>query len=439
MTMTPQQVLDAVAEVRAARGATKTKVFIDHMQDAGFRQTVQYTYDPNKMFGVSRLHLPPPNEEDAMATEPLIADIAFWNALDDMAAGTMTRNAFSETYLSGVNEAKQELCRLIVRKDMKAGINKKTIAKQFPDLINLFEIPLATNFEERFITKWPVHVEQKHDGMRCVIVANSKSAKALTRTGKPITSIPHILDMLSNAIAIMEEDLGAGVHNDMPRTEGDYVFDGEIVSGNVHETTSAIRTAGVKADDATFWPFDLTTSDVLNGNVQSDYDEARRSSLEWFMKRYGENFGSSIKIVGRYKASNMDEVMAMFGAAVEKDMEGLMIKMPQSDWERKRTKNWLKLKETKSADLEIVSLSRGEEDTRLAGTLGAIIVDNNGVEVNVGTGFSDALRDKIWNGDHDDTIGRVAEIKYHADTPDGSLAQPRFIRFRDDKDVGEWA
>lgn len=436
MAMTAKQVYDAVLEIRSARGSTKTSIFLKHMRDEGFRQMVKYAYDPNKMFGVSRVHLPAPVEEDSLAHMPLIADISFWNALDDVASGAMTRNSFSSNYLSKVTVEKQELCKIIVRKDMKAGIAKKTISKHFPDLIDLFQIPLATNYQEKYITAWPVFAEQKHDGMRCIIVANERSAKALTRTGKPITSIPHILDMISNAIALMKED---GTGDFMPNTDEDYVFDGEIVSGDVHETSSAIRKAGVKAEGAVFNIFDLTTSEVLNGELDGDVIELRGEALKKFYKAYGSLFGESIKIVDRYFASNIEEVMSLFEAAVDKGMEGLMLKMPQSYWERSRTKSWLKVKDTLSADLEIVGLSEGEEGTRLEGTLGAIIVDNKGVEVNVGSGFTDKLRKKIWDADHSDTIGLIAEIKYHADTPDGSLAQPRFIRFRDDKDVGEWA
>ena len=92
-----------------------------------------------------------------------------------------------------------------------------------------------------------------------------------------------------------------------------------------------------------------------------------------------------------------------------------------------------------------------EGSGKYEGILGAIIIDFNGVEVNVGGGFSDEQRVDLWKMYHEGTlVGKVVEVWFHEVTPDKSMRHPRFKWFREDKDaydiekdkadsaVGEW-
>ena len=56
-----------------------------------------------------------------------------------------------------------------------------------------------------------------------------------------------------------------------------------------------------------------------------------------------------------------------------------------------------------------------------------------GVKVQVGSGFSDILREKIWNTP-EAFLGRTIEVRYQEETPDGSLRFPTFVCFRNDRD-----
>ena len=65
--------------------------------------------------------------------------------------------------------------------------------------------------------------------------------------------------------------------------------------------------------------------------------------------------------------------------------------------------------------------------------LGSVVVVYNDVEVQVGSGFSDELRDTIWSTP-DMFINRTIEVRYQEVTPDGSLRFPTFVCFRNDRD-----
>jgi DNA ligase-1 len=67
-----------------------------------------------------------------------------------------------------------------------------------------------------------------------------------------------------------------------------------------------------------------------------------------------------------------------------------------------------------------------------SGKLGSFVVDYKGVEVRVGSGLTDDLREQIWS-DKATHIGRTIEVRYQEETPDGSLRFPTFVCFRNDK------
>jgi DNA ligase-1 len=90
----------------------------------------------------------------------------------------------------------------------------------------------------------------------------------------------------------------------------------------------------------------------------------------------------------------------------------------------------MKLKEFHDVDLPIEGLIEGTG--KHTGKLGSVRVVFNGVEVQVGSGFSDELRESIWASPND-FMGRIIEIRYQEVTPDGSLRFPTFVCFRNDR------
>ena len=90
----------------------------------------------------------------------------------------------------------------------------------------------------------------------------------------------------------------------------------------------------------------------------------------------------------------------------------------------------MKLKAFHNVDLKIQRLIEGTG--KHSGKLGSVVVDYNGGEVQVGSGFSDELRELIWNQPCN-FVGRIIEVRYQEETPDGSLRFPTFVCFRNDR------
>jgi len=91
----------------------------------------------------------------------------------------------------------------------------------------------------------------------------------------------------------------------------------------------------------------------------------------------------------------------------------------------------MKLKAFHDVDLKIERLLVGTG--KHSEKLGSVVVNYHGVDVQVGSGFSDELRDTIWSSP-DKFIGRMIEVRYQEETPDGSLRFPTFVCFRNDRE-----
>jgi DNA ligase-1 len=122
--------------------------------------------------------------------------------------------------------------------------------------------------------------------------------------------------------------------------------------------------------------------------------------------------------------------------AVAGGYEGIMIKDIDASYQCKRSHAWLKMKPFIEVTLKVVDIEEGTG--RNAGRVGALIChgidDGKEIEVNVGSGLTDAMRDDIWQC-YSSLIGDLVEVRADAitknqDSETYSLRFPRFKEFR---------
>jgi len=128
----------------------------------------------------------------------------------------------------------------------------------------------------------------------------------------------------------------------------------------------------------------------------------------------------------------------IFEDYLSRGLEGLILKDGSGVWEDKRAKHQIKFKGELECDLKIVAVEEGIG--KAAGMLGAIVCESADgiVKVNVGSGFTDALRKQYWK---ENLVDKIVAVKYNAriknKAGEESLFLPVFIELRDDKDVAD--
>ena len=132
----------------------------------------------------------------------------------------------------------------------------------------------------------------------------------------------------------------------------------------------------------------------------------------------------------RTVTADYSEIIKIHDEYVALGYEGAMIKIINAPYKFGRGHEVMKLKAFHDVDLKIKELLEGTG--KHIDKLGSVVVEFKGVDVQVGSGFSDDLRESVWNNPKD-FIGRMIEVRYQEVTPDGSLRFPTFVCFRNDR------
>lgn len=339
----------------------------------------------------------------------------------------------------------------IVAKDLRCGIAAKTITKAFPGLLTEFEVMLASPAKPDKMAI-PSLVEVKYDGMRVIAqVTGSSSIDDLevsfyTRSGRPV---PAMRELFTNQVY----ERAAYLMKAYPDLYGSGLcFDGEIIAGmDFNDLISDARNKSVQMKEGTYWVFDVIPIDVMSGLEESLTLTERRKHLTELFVAAGLHT-PEVRLTNQLVVNSFAEAELIYrnvrqmpvAPGSTKNHEGIIIKNPNGRWQRKRSTDWMKLKACESADLTVVGYFLGTG--KYEQMLGGLVVDFNGVEVSVGSGFSDDqrreflawIRDDLSSSRSKKLHGRLIEVEYQEVTNDGSLRHPVFVRLRGDKDCAEF-
>ncbi len=313
---------------------------------------------------------------------------------------------------SSVTEGHEKWMRKILKKHLAIGASIKTVNKVFPGLIPTFDVALAQKFEvKRLKGKSEVAVEPKLDGIRCFAIVENGVALLYARSGKLISNF--------------DTTIGA----ELSRLS-DGCYDGEIMGEDfIALMRQAYRKENVVTEGTYLSLFDYIPMTEWKSRKSGMSCRDRYFTLSNSLKKLGDL--KYLKCIPRYTVpATYDSIKALHDQFVNEGYEGAMVKDLEAAYKFGRGPEVMKLKAFHDVDLEIERLLEGTG--KHAGKLGSVSVNYNGVEVQVGSGFSDDLRESIWNNP-DNFVGRMIEVRYQEVTPDGSLRFPTFVCFRNDR------
>jgi len=400
----------------------------------------QLALDPMITFGVKQV----PEKTDADG--PGLP----WDSFTLALTGFVTRNVTGNTARDMIqtmmkNSTKAEWngwYRRILIKDLRCGVSEKTINKVVEKDYANYAIPIfgcqlahdSANHETKVAGKKLIEV--KLDGVRVITVVRAGGrVDMFSRNGKELNNFPHIAEQISNVV----KQKGSSKHMDI-------VLDGEIMSSSFQDLMKQVhRKDNVEAGDAVLNLFDVLPLEDFEKGIYNK-DQATRSSMVKFWVEQNQELIPNVtyvanELVDLDTEDGNNRFKEINHKAIDGGYEGIMIKDPLAPYECKRSHAWLKLKPFIEVSLEVIDVEEGTGKN--LGRLGSLICsardDGRDITVNVGSGFSDDLRDSIWINSHD-VIGQIVEVRADAVTQnqDGtySLRFPRFKGFRGFK-VGE--
>lgn len=378
--------------------AKKLELLKSYPYQGELKATLKLATDPFITFGVTGVEGEPKMNQDVL------------DVLHRCMRRELTGNAARlELGEACADREEQELISRILKKDLRCGIGEKLVLQAYPGLIRQFDVMRADKFEE-LNKKHSYVIEPKYDGLRCIAIVEDGAVTLLSRNGKEFTSSDHLKPQLLK----LAEPIGY------------CVFDGELTAGNFNESVSAVRRKESQATDTIFNIFDVLDMVEWNNPITPYYQ--RRGYLKNAFEKVGEL--PSLVLVPSYKVETTDEAFRFYNRFLSQGYEGGIVKNTQGLYRFKRHKDWLKLKEVNEVDLRVESLVQGEG--KYYGMLGALIVKYKGKRVSIGAGFTDEERKEWWK-DPSLIQGKTIEVRYHQETPDGSLRHPRLYRIRYDK------
>lgn len=399
--------LNVVKQLQSTN-SNKDKIAIlqANKNDKTLQTVLNYTYDSFKKYGITE---PVYNEIPVIHKETTYGEpFHMFNCLAQQNINDALRESVKMYIEKVVPNDYKELIKGILFKDLKLGVNAKSINKVWKGLIPLFEVQLAESFGKKTIPAGQeFYVTTKLDGFRILAVPNENGIYSFyTRKGEVYEGLDHL----------QQECQLIG--------RGRYVLDGELIarntdnlsSGDLYKVTTKIaRKKGKTPDKAKlqFHCFDIVDVNEFKRGKSSGGYTPRRKFLDALFEEHKLDLFNLIKVEVLYKGTDQAMISKIANDLTEQGYEGAMVNIGDSYYECKRHSGVLKVKSFKDADVWVKSVFEGTG--RNKGRLGGVVVQylHNGKlqECECGSGFTDEQRKEFWNNSSL-IVGHVTEIQY---------------------------
>lgn len=353
-----------------------------------------------------------------------------WSMFEDLAKSNINNDLvlkISNTIGYFANENVRDLLIRVLLKDLKIGMNVKSINKAINGLIPMFDVMKASSYDDKNsigfnkkASKCGYMMMIKENGIRGEIIKENGHIVVKSRQNKIVEGF----DELDKAFQNMPDG---------------YLYEGEILKVGEFNTskeqfkeTDKIYSIKGKKRNLMIKLFDLIPLDKFNEGEWGVKAIERKKMLKEFVDKNNHPLVQFADII--YQGKDINIIQKKL-EEVSKDgyKEGLMVMLNDGKYEAKRTKLILKCKLFNTIDLRVVDIKESKEKP---GTMGSAIVMYKGNTVGV-SGWKE--EDKVYYYQNpQELIGKIIEIKFKEVTVDKngveSLQFPNVVRIRFDKD-----
>lgn len=401
----------------------KERVLKQNEENLLFKRICKFVYDPYVTTGLNLKKL---SKEVNMKPIESIENISqlmkylkYHNTGRDIDIVTV------QEYINNAPKVLKQFIKEVCTKSLKCGLSKTTLNKIYrEDFIPTFDVMKAYKYfgNEKLLRGREFILTEKLDGLRNVLIKENGTVKMFTCAG--------------------QKQLGfEEIEKEAEQLPDNYVYDGEMISMNIEglftadlfrKTMSKARKKGTIKTAMVFNCFDMVPLEDFKRGICRKPCIERKKQLAKVLKALDLLFIQRVPVL--YIGTDKKMVDQILEEVLEEKKEGLMLNFSDGPYECKRTKAILKIKKFYTCDLRVIGFEEGTGKNK--GTLGAITVDYKGYKLGVGSGFSDEMREIVWN--HQNKYkGMIAEVQCFGETSNQeggkSLRFPVFKQWRADK------
>ena len=399
----------------------KLDILKKYKDNSELKKLLELTYNRNKYnFNVSKNCIIKDNPNILESNGSKTVD-ELLSALEILGEGTIRGNEahqFVCNHLKCLDNDNKEIFLNVLGRDLKIGLNVKSINKVFKNLIPKPNYMRCAVLSEKTLKKikFPAFIQLKMDGTYREIHVADGQVTGKTRSGEEYFNPVLFKEM---------ENFPNGYYT------GELTIDGESrFTGN-----GLINSLNPPYEKITFTVWDYLTDDDYLEKSKTPY-YSRFESLSDIIEKHKSN---RVKLVPNHEVNSIDEALKYVSDWMEQGLEGGVLKDKNNVFKNGTSGTQLKIKLKVDAEMRITGFTDGTIGTKREGKIGAIQFSNDeGTIKGQCSGFSDEELD-LFTKNKDNLIGRIISVEFNdlvkSENNDYyALSHPVFIEIRNDKD-----
>lgn len=399
----------------------KLDILKKYKDNSELKKLLELTYNRNKYnFNVSKNCIIKDNPSILESNGSKTVD-ELLSALEILGGGTIRGNEahqFVCNHLKCLDNDNKEIFLNVLGRDLKIGLNVKSINKVFKNLIPKPNYMRCAVLSEKTLKKinFPAFIQLKMDGTYREIHVADGQVSGKTRSGEEYFNPVLFKEM---------ENFPNGFYTGELTIEGESRFTGNGLINSLNPPYEKIT--------FTVWDY-LTDEDYLEKSKTPYY--SRFESLSDIIEKHESN---RVKLVPNHEVNSIDEALKYVSDWMEQGLEGGVLKDKNNVFKNGTSGTQLKIKLKVDAEMRITGFTDGTIGTKREGKIGAIQFSNDeGTIKGQCSGFSDEELD-LFTKNKDNLIGRIISVEFNdivkSENNDYyALSHPVFIEIRNDKD-----
>jgi DNA ligase-1 len=428
-------IYNVLEKIRATASKKEKEAILKANDSPELREYLYSVYNPQYNYYMKKIPLPVVNGRDLLPYFSVSREL-----LEQLRTRALTGHAAISAVASTLGRLApedRELLRYTLLGDVQAGFGISTINKAFGKAF-IFEPPYQrcetegnANFD-----KWDWNLNVKHlcqmkaDGMFVNIIKKQDGITFMTRGGNvfPVSAFPTLAWHVNDDLPLNHVTHGElVVYQDgkaLPRTKSNGILNSALQGAPI-DTVYTVKALVWDCVEVGAWEL---------GETPVCYGER--------LERLKQNLhsGSLVYLIETHEVESIAEAKALALNWMKLGYEGAVVKNVSGGWKDHTSPHQVKIKASLEVELRIVGMLDGKATGKNADTFGSLDMVSEDEKLRVAvTGFSDELRQYIFDNWHEEFYGQVCTVKANQllmpskSNKHYSLFLPNYVELRHDR------